>query len=112
MHKWLLLPLLTLTSLRADGANPEQLNAIYTEAIWFIGIFGAMGIISFIYSSRHAKQYTKEQAGNIAEKKALSVERKKQREKRINELSELLKDGLLTEKEFLILRVNLQQDQL
>lgn len=107
MHKWLLLPLLTSTLLCAEEVNPEQLNAIYTEAIWFVVIFGTMGIISFIYSSRHAKQYTKDQADNITQKKALSVELTKQRNERINALSELVKDGLLTEEEFLILRANL-----
>ncbi len=108
MQKWLLL-LITLTALQAEEIAPEQLDAIYTEAIWFVIVFGVMGLVSYIYSSRHAAQYTKEQADNIAKKKALSSERTKQQEKRINELSELCKDGLLTEEEFRILRANLKQ---
>ena len=109
MQKWLLIPFITFTALQAKEVAPEELDAIYTEAIWFVAVFGVMAIISIIYSSRHAAQYTKDQAENIAEKKALSIEHTKQKEKRINELSELHKDGLLTQEEFLILRANLKQ---
>ena len=108
MHKWLLLPLLTLTSLSAEEVDSEQLNAIYTEAIWFVVIFGAMGIISFIYSNRHAKQYTQKQADTIAQNKSLAAEQVKQRENRLDELAKLVKDGLLTEKELRILRTYIE----
>jgi len=109
MQKWLFIPFMTLAALQAKEVAPEELTAIYTEAIWFVVVFGVMGIVSYIYSSRHAKQYTKDQAENISEKKALSIERTKEKEKRINELSELHKDGLLTQEEFFILRANLKQ---
>jgi hypothetical protein len=36
MQKWLSLSLITLTSLGAEEVDPEQLSAIYTEAIWFV----------------------------------------------------------------------------
>ena len=107
MQKWLLLSLLTLTSLRAEEVNPEQLSAIYTEAIWFVVVFGTMAIISYIYSSRHAKQYTAKQASDVTQKKALAAEKAHQREKRLDELSTLVKDGLLKEEEFQILRANI-----
>ena len=107
MLKLLLLSLLTITSLKAEGIDPEELNAIYTEAIWFVIVFGTMAIISFIYSSRHAKKYTQKQAGDVAQKKVLAAERTKQREERLNALSKLLKDGLLKEEEFEILRKNI-----
>ena len=107
MQKWLLLPLLTLASLNAEEATSEQLNAIYTEAIWFVVVFGTMGIVSYIYSSRHAKQYTEKEASNVAQKKARATEQKSLKEKRIEELTELHNDGLLTKEELKILRANI-----
>ncbi len=107
MQKLLLLTLLTLTSLKAEEVDPEELSAIYTEAIWFVVVFGAMAIVSFIYSSRHAKQYGQKQAPDVAEKKALAAEETRQREERLNTLSKLVKDGVLREKEFQILRASL-----
>lgn len=109
MMKWLLLPLLILTSLEAEDIDPDKLSEIYTQGIWFVALFTVMSIISFIVSKRHAKQHTKEQADNIAKKKALAAEQKRQKEDRLTELSKLVKDGLLTEEEFLILRANLEQ---
>ena len=108
MLKRLLLSILTLTSLKAEGIDPDELNAIYTEAIWFIVIFGTMAVISFIYSNRHAKQYTQKQAATLAKEKALTSERTKQKENRLEELSKLVKNGLLKEEEFKILRKNIQ----
>jgi len=107
MQKWLLLLLLTLASLNAEEATSEQLNAIYTEAIWFVVVFGTMGIVSYIYSSRHAKQYTEKEASNVAQKKARATEQKSLKEKRIEELTELHNDGLLTQEELKILRANI-----
>jgi hypothetical protein len=109
MQKWLSLSLITLTSLGAEEVDPEQLSAIYTEAIWFVVVFGTMAIISYIYSSRHAKQYTQKQAPDVAQKKVLAAEVAKQKEERLDELSKLVDDGLLKEEEFLILRKNIQK---
>ena len=108
MMKYLLLPLLILTSLKAEGGNPAELNAIYTEAIWFIVVFGTMAIISFIVSKRHAKQHVHKHTDDIAQKKALAAEQKRQKEDRLTELSKLVDDGLLREEEFQILRKNIQ----
>lgn len=115
MQKWLLLPLLLLTSLQAKGLDPQQLSDIYTEAIWFVAVFGAMAIFSFIYSRRHAKEYTQKQASDVAEEKTLAAEQTKQtkqtkqREERLDELLELVKEGLLKEEEFQILRSNIKR---
>jgi uncharacterized membrane protein len=107
MLKWLLLSLLSLTSLRAEGIDPEKLSGIYTEAILFVAVFGTMAIISFIYSSRHARKYTEKQASAVAQKKALAAEQTDQREERLQQLSALVKEGLLKEEEFQILRTNI-----
>lgn len=107
MQKWLLLSLLTLTSLSAEEVDPENLNAIYTEAIFFLIVFGVMGIVSYIYSNRHAKQYTKDQAGKVVQEKTLEAEKTKKREKRLAALSKLVEEGILKDEEFQILRRNL-----
>ena len=107
MQKWLLLSLLTLTSLSAEEVTPENLNAIYTEAIFFLIVFGVMGIVSYIYSNRHAKQYTKDQADKVAQTKTLKAEKTKKREKRLAALSKLVEEGILKDEEFQILRRNL-----
>ncbi len=102
MKKIILFTLLNAVSLLAQEASSEQLNDIYTEAILFVVIFGAMGIISFIYSSRHAKEYvpSKEELQRIQKEK----EERAIRDSRMDSLSLLLKKNLLTQEEFAILR--------
>ena len=46
-----------VTFLNAQAATEEQLNSIYKEATLFVIVFGVMGVISFVYSRRHAKEY-------------------------------------------------------
>ena len=107
MQKWLLLPFMTFTALLAKEVAPEELTAIYTEAIWFVVVFGVMGIVSYIYSSRHAKQYTEDQADKVALDKLLASKEVQQRDERLLELSKLVDDGVLKEEEFRILRANI-----
>ena len=107
MLKQLSLSILTITSLSAQEANPEELNAIYLEAVLFIAVFGVMGIVSYIYSSRHAAQYTKDQAKKVALNKTRVADQAEKREERLSELSKLLKDGVIKEDEFKILRANI-----
>ena len=107
MQKWLLIPFITFTALQAKEVAPEEFDAIYTEAIWFVLVFGVMGIVSYIYSSRHAVQYTKDQADNIALDKLLASEEVQRRDERLLELSKLVEDGVLKEEEFRILRASL-----
>ncbi len=109
MMKWLLLPLLTLTSLEAEDIDPDKLSEIYTQGIWFVALFTVMSIISFIVSKRHAKQHAQKHTDDIAQKKALAAEQKRQKEDRLTELSKLVDDGLLREEEFQILRKNIQK---
>ncbi len=107
MTRWLLLPLLILTSLQAEDIDPDKLSEIYTEGIWFVALFTVMSIISFIVSKRHAKQHTQKHTDDIAQKKALAAEQERQKEDRLTELSKLVDDGLLREEEFEILRKNM-----
>ena len=94
--------LLTTLSLFAQAATEDELQGIYTEALLFVGIFGAMGVISYIYSSRHAKSYT------LSEDEKQRIENKKRervkREKRVEELSKMLQENLIREEEFSLLK--------
>ncbi|MGB5965160.1 MAG: hypothetical protein WBF77_06660 [Sulfurimonadaceae bacterium] len=120
MVKWLLLPLLTLTSLEAEGIDPDKLSEIYTEGIWFVAVFAVMSIISYIVSKRHAKQYTQKQrsakqrvpqAVNRTDKPITTDQTGTTANKadRLAELSKLVDDGLLREEEFQLLRKNIQE---
>ncbi len=95
--KWLFLPLLLITSLQAGATSSEDLSSIYMEAVLFIGIFGTMGIVSFFISRKQANKYVKENP--VIKEKPLS-----ELETRMLELTKLLKNGILTEEEFQILK--------
>ncbi len=95
--KWSLLPLLLITSLQAGATSSEDLSSIYMEAVLFIGIFGTMGIISFFISRKQANKYVKENP--VIKEEPLS-----KLETRMLELSRLLKNGILTEEEFQVLK--------
>ena len=97
MTKLITLVLILISSLNASNATQNELNDIYMEAVLFVAVFTTMGIISFIYSKKHAKEYNKKEI-NISEKKVDTVNIN-----RIAELSKMLKDGLLTKKEFELL---------
>ncbi len=94
MIKFVIFSLFLNTMLSAIEVTQNQQNSIYMEAVLFIGIFGTMGLVSYIYSSKHAKEY-----------KPKKVERKETPfDARIDELLEMQKKNLLTEKEFELLR--------
>ncbi len=95
MQKNILLILVLISSLCAQDATQEQLSNIYQEAILFVAIFGVMGIISYIYSARHAKEY---------KPKEISKE-KKVPFSRTQELYDMLENKSLTQEEFDILEV-------
>lgn len=114
MIKQLLVTLLISSYLHAEGIDPEELKSIYMEAALFVTVFGLMSIVSFIISRKHAKQNAlknlqrreRESANNS---QATPIEQPKESEdKRTEELSKMLKDGLITEKEFQILKDNLK----
>ena len=98
LKKIIILSSLIATSLFAQEASQEQLNNIYQEAILFVVIFGLMGLVSYIYSSRHAKQYVPK--GLTQEE----IEERAFRENRVQKLSKLFDEKVLLEDEFLILK--------
>ena len=83
------------SSLYANDLSQETLNSIYQEAILFITVFGVMGIVSYIYSSRHAKAYRP---------KKEEVAKDRTKTDRIEELKDLLQKELITKKEFELLK--------
>jgi len=114
MIKLLLAPLLIFSSLQAEDIDPDTLNSIYIEAILFVTVFGLMSVASFIISKKHAKQ----NALKDLQKKRLQEEADKKSQvhpdaqpndisdetKRVKELSKMLEDGLITDKEFQTLK--------
>ena len=114
MIKWLLAPLLILSSLHAAGIDPEELNSIYIEAALFVTVFGLMSVASFIISRKHAEQNAlkdlqKKKSQEEAEKNSQPVSGKQPEDssgetKRVKELSKMLKDGLISDEEFRTLK--------
>ena len=96
--KLILFILLLKNLLFATTVTQSQQNSILMEAALFVGVFGVMGIISYIYSSRHAKAY---------KSKKVSVEEEGEKEiinpDRISELSAMLENKILTQEEFELL---------
>ena len=86
-----------VTFLNAQAATEEQLNSIYKEATLFVIVFGIMGVISFVYSRRHAKEYKpkKEVIELTPYQKACK--------KRLKELKEMLENEVITADEFEVL---------
>jgi len=115
MTKWLFLPLLTLAPLQAKAINPDDLYDIYIEAILFVAIFALMSVISIVISRRHAKEYAQSnpvlkpdipnKSAETTETDALSGTNETDR---LVELSKMLKEGVLTEEEFQLLKQKLK----
>lgn len=97
MIKPVALTLLLNTLLFAKTVSQSEQNSILLEAVLFIVVFGTMGLISYIYSNRHAKAYKPKKV-----EARLEVEQTPY-EKRISELEEMLKNKMLTQEEFEIL---------
>ncbi len=105
MIKFATLILATLATLQASDPTQTDLNGIYLEALAFIGVFGTMGLISYVYLSRHAKVYSVSQE-ETTRKKDMKLDQER-KEKRIEALSKMLDEELLTREEFAILRSHL-----
>ncbi len=116
--------ILFTSMLHAEGIPEEKLGAIYTEALWFVGVIGVMAVISFVVSSRNAKRYEEQLA---REKREVAVEKEKVDEvmvtpvdeqsledgssvDRLLELSQLHKEGLLSEAEFMVFKKELYRE--
>ena len=96
--KLMIFTILFQTLLFAKEVSQSEQNSVMIEAILFVGIFGTMGILSYIYSNKHAKAY---------KKKDVEIESPKQERievDRITELSKMLENGSLTQEEFELLQ--------
>lgn len=109
-----LLPILLVSFLNAEEV--DTLNGIYMEAILFVIIFGIMSIISIIVSKKDAKEFESENTLKDKKKEIkkeeiedIAIVSKKSDSDRLIELSKMLEDGLILEKEFEILKINLYQ---
>ena len=95
MKIFILIFFILFSSLYANDVSQEKLNSIYMEAVLFVLVFGVMGIISYIYSSKHAKAY---------KPKKEEVIKDRLKADRIEELRELLQKELITKVEFDLLK--------
>ena len=119
MIKRLLTPLLFISSSlyaeeieKIQEIDPDVMNSIYIEAALFVAVFTLMAIASIIISKKHAAQNLLNDRKKRAEKKAQeeaekrsqasSIEEPKETE-RVEELSKMLKEGLITDEEFQVL---------
>ena len=98
MIQLLSLTLFLLTPLTANEVTQAQLDSIYMEAILFITVFGLMGIISFVYSKKHAKEYKPKDV--VLQDIKVDIAK----ENRVLILSKMLEDGTLTKDEFELLK--------
>ncbi len=118
MIKQLLTPLLIFTSLYAEESeevqplDPEVVQSLYIESALFVAVFTIMAIISIVISKKHAaqnllddrKKRAAKKAQKEAEKRSQPATTKEPEETaRVTELSKMLKDGLITDEEFIIL---------
>ncbi|MEN8302439.1 MAG: hypothetical protein ABFQ64_00040 [Campylobacterota bacterium] len=97
MIKFIIFTLFLKSALFAREVSQSVENSIMIEAALFVGIFGTMGIISYIYSSRHAKAYKKPEVVTQESVEKTDVE------DRISELTEMLNSGVLTKEEYELL---------
>jgi hypothetical protein len=98
--------------------DASNMSAIFNQAILFFTLFGAMSIISYIFSKRSAKKYEvthplnirikeareEELVSNFLNTSAVKIMGKKAT---LFELTKELKDGIINEEEFKILKKNL-----
>ena len=96
MIKLVTFTLLFNAILSAIDVTQSQQNNILVEAALFVGVFGTMGIISYIYSSRHAKAYKNTEV-------VATVSEQMSKEDRIFELLGMLNNGILTQEEYKLL---------
>lgn len=119
MIKRLLTPLLIFSSLYAEDIeeiqplDPEVVKSLYIESALFVAVFTLMAVASIIISKKHAAQNLLNDRKKRAEKKAQeeaekrsqasSIEEPKET-RRVEELSKMLKEGLITDEEFQVLK--------
>jgi hypothetical protein len=118
MIKRLLTSLLIFSSLHAEEIeeiqplDPEVVKSLYIESALFVAVFTIMSIVSIIISKKHAAQNLLNDRKKREEKKAQEEAEKRAQPnfieeshetKRVEELSKMLKDGLITDEEFQVL---------
>ncbi|WP_324171049.1 hypothetical protein [Sulfurimonas sp.] len=104
--------------MNTEGIDPKVLDSIYNEAILFVVVFFSMSVISWIWSRRNAKKYEidnpleeRRKAKKDAFKKEIRIIHTKGKEfkdRRLNELVNMLRDDILYKDEFELLKKNLE----
>ncbi len=91
--------------------DPEIVQSLYIESALFVTVFILMSVVSIVISKKHAAQNLLDDRKKREEQKAqetqkvsqASLVKESKESKRVKELSKMLKDGLITDKEFKIL---------
>ncbi len=118
MIKQLLTPLLIFSTLYAEEIeeipplDPEIVKSLYIESALFVTVVILMSVISIVVSKKHAaqnllddqKKREERKTREEAEKRSQATSIKEPKEtQRVEELSKMLKDGLITDDEFQVL---------
>ena len=117
MIKRLLTSLLIFSSLYAEEIEeiqplaPEVVKSLYIESALFVTVVILMSVISIVISKKHAAQNLLNGKKKREEKARQETETRSQpnfieeshETKRVEELSKMLKDGLITDEEFQVL---------
>ena len=116
--RWFVLSLFLINNVTAKGISDEALGPIYTEALWFVGVFAVMGVISFVISGRNARKHEaallvkreQQAAAVVAVVPEEEAEDKESEVDRLLELSKLHKEGLLSKDEFMAFKMKLYRE--
>ncbi|MBU1657480.1 hypothetical protein KKG72_00295 [bacterium] len=103
MNKYIFVLALLFVSLELN-ASEDYLESIYVEASLFAAVIIFMSVISYVISSRHAKEYTKNNQAKMDDALLKNKESVDNEKKRVEVLSKMLEDGLLEEDEFKLLK--------
>ena len=106
------MPIITFSTLYAEEIeplDPEVVQSLYIESALFVAVFTLMSIVSIVISKKHAAQNLindrkKREARKAEEELKKSNTEEPKENPRTTELLKMLKDGLITNEEFEILR--------
>ena len=101
--KYFFYSIVLFSSLEAEIAQ-EKLNDIYVEAVFFVIVIVTMSIISYIYSTKHAKEYAIKNQKNIDAKREAKKDEIKSKEDRVKELQDMLDKNMITQDEFKMMK--------
>ena len=105
----IILTVLFVSVLNGAGIEDKALDSIYQEAMWFVGVFTFMSVVSIIISKKNAAKY---EVDNPIDIRRAALQKEKDlldaTTKRMPELVKLYEDGLINKKEYKMLLENIE----